>query len=57
MFCIIANSLILASKEHRSYYDPLYESQWNEILANCDLVFTLIYIVECAFKIIVMGFV
>lgn len=57
MLCIVSNSLLLASKEYQSYYDPLYESQWNKILGICDLVFTLIFITECLFKVIVMGFV
>ena len=57
MFCIIANALLLASKEYRDYYDPNYKSVWNEVLAKVDLGFSFIFMIECLSKIIVMGFV
>ena len=31
-FCIILNSILLASKEYEENYDPTYKSSWNETL-------------------------
>ena len=55
-FCILANSLLLATKEYRENYDGEYESSWNKTLEYTDLVFTLIFLIECVVKIIGMGF-
>ena len=57
MLCIVLNSLLLASKEYREYYDPNYTSEWNQVLQAIDLGFTVIFLFECVFKIIAMGFV
>ena len=54
--CIIINSLLLASKNYRDYYDIDFVSVWNEVLEYIDLFFSIIFILECISKIIVMGF-
>lgn len=56
-FCIIVNSGLLASKEYDNNYNAEYVSIWNEFLDTVDLVFTIIFLVECVLKIIAMGFV
>ena len=56
-FCIIVNSILLASKEYDEKYDATYESKWNDILDKIDLVFTIIFLFECLVKVIAMGFV
>lgn len=56
-FCIVANSILLASKEYEEKYDASYESSWNSVLDKIDLVFTIIFLFECLVKVIAMGFV
>ena len=51
------NSLGLASKEYRDKYDVQYKSQWNEILDYLDVVFSVIFLIECILKVIAMGFI
>mmetsp|Transcript_6094 Transcript_6094/g.8195 ORF Transcript_6094/g.8195 Transcript_6094/m.8195 type:complete len:163 (-) Transcript_6094:20-508(-) len=57
ILCIIANSLLLASKEYDEKYDVSYKSEWNAILDTLDIVFSVIFLVECILKIIGMGFI
>ena len=54
--CIILNSILLASKEYKMNYDAAYKSEWNELLDKIDVVFSLIFLVECIIKVISMGF-
>jgi len=54
--CILINSLLLASKEFEKNYDPNYHSTWNETLEKIDIVFTVIFLLECIIKIVAMGF-
>lgn len=56
-FCIIANSLLLASKEYDQNFNADYVSSWNETLDKIDLVFSIIFLFECIVKVIAMGFV
>jgi len=55
-FCIIVNSILLASKEYEGNYDKNYKSEWNEILEKTDIGFTVIFTIECIIKIVAMGF-
>ena len=55
--CIVANSLLLATREYRQNYEADYESSWNGILDQIDHVFSFVFLVECITKIIGMGFV
>ena len=55
-FCIILNSILLASKEYEENYDSNYNSSWNKTLEQTDLVFTAIFFIECFIKIVGMGF-
>jgi len=57
MLCIIANSVLLASKDYREVYDISHKSEWNELLEIFDSIFSAIFVFECAFKVVVMGFV
>ena len=54
--CIILNSLLLASKEYESNYDAEYVSEWNQVLDKIDVVFSVIFLLECLVKIGAMGF-
>lgn len=56
-FCILINSCLLASKEYDNNYNANYVSIWNEFLDTVDLVFSVIFTIECILKIIAMGFV
>lgn len=55
--CIILNSLLLASKEYEMNYDTKYVSDWNNTLEKIDIVFSIIFLIECLIKIAAMGFV
>ena len=54
--CICVNSVLLASKQYDTNYDADYESSWNDLLENLDLVFTIIFLLECIIKVAAMGF-
>ncbi len=55
-FCILVNSCLLASKEYNGNYDTKYVSVWNDFLDTVDIVFTIIFLIECILKIMAMGF-
>ena len=55
--CIILNSILLASKEYKMNYNADYVSEWNQILDKIDVVFSVIFLIECIIKIMAMGFV
>ena len=55
--CIILNSVLLASTEYDSNYDESYQSDWNSVLDQADIVFTIIFLIECVIKILAMGFI
>ena len=56
-FCIILNSLLLASQQYDKNYNVTFESKWNNILNVIDNVFTVIFLTECIVKVIAMGFI
>ena len=56
-FCIVINSLLLATREYDAKYDFSYESTWNGVLDKIDLFFTVVFIFECLVKVIGMGFI
>ena len=56
-FCIVVNSIMLTTKEYESNYDVSYFSERNNVLELCDIVFTVIFLIECIIKIIAMGFI
>ena len=57
IFCIIANSILLATKQYEMNYDVDYVSNWNNTIDKFDLAFSIIFIVECILKVIGMGFI
>ena len=57
IFCILLNTIALASKEYRINYDVHYKSKWNSFLDVLDLIFSIIFLVECVLKVIGMGFI
>jgi len=58
MAIIIANSVMLCLEDHdERIKGPTYWSERNFQLEKVDLVFTVIFILECALKIIAKGFV
>lgn len=54
---ILLNSALLASTDYEKRFDPTYESEWEPTQEKIDRVFTWIFIVECMFKVLAMGFV
>ena len=54
--CIIINSILLATKEYQENYDASYKSSWNMTLELTDLIFTVIFLIECLIKVGGMGF-
>ena len=56
LICIIVNSILLATKDYTDLINPSYESEWNEKLEMIDIGFTVVFVIECAIKIIAMGF-
>ena len=48
---------MLTTKEYESNYDVSYLSERNSVLELCDVVFTVIFLIECIIKIIAMGFI
>ena len=56
-FSIVANSIMLTTKEYESNYDVSYLSERNRVLELCDIAFTVIFLIECIIKIIAMGFI
>ena len=56
-FCIILNSIALATKNYSSNYDAQYESSWNDALEKIDIVFSFVFLIECIIKVVAMGFV
>ncbi len=56
-FCILANSILLASQEYDENYNAKYESKWNNTLDLIDIFFTVIFLIECIVKVIAMGFI
>ena len=53
---ILLNSLLLASKQYDMNYNANFDSRWNEWLDKIDMVFSIIFLLECIIKITVMGF-
>lgn len=53
---IVLNSALLAFKQYDENYDPNFKSSYNDALEICDIVFTIIFALESAIKIIAMGF-
>ena len=55
--CIIVNSLLLASKQYEGNYDQKFISDWNQLLDLIDLIFSVIFLLECLIKILATGFI
>ena len=53
---IVVNSFLLASTDYEKRLKPDYESEWTPIQAQIDVVFSIIFIIECVVKNIAMGF-
>jgi hypothetical protein len=56
-FVILLNSLLLAYTDYQDRVDPEYVSPRNELFAKIDVVFSVIFLIECVCKVISMGFV
>ena len=54
--CIIVNSLLLASKDFDEKYNEKFDQTWNSVLDRIDLVFSIVFLIECITKIIAMSF-
>ena len=54
---ILLNSLVLAFTDYKGRMDPNYESKINAVWAYFDLIFSIIFLIECIIKVIAMGFV
>ena len=57
IIAILLNSVMLASTDYQKRLEPSYESEWTPIQEQIDLVFSIIFIIECVFKVVAMGFV
>lgn len=55
--CIVINSIMLACKQYDENYDASFKSTLNATLEQVDIAFSAIFLVECVFKIIAMGFI
>ena len=55
-FVILLNSLLLAFTDYQERIDPSHVSERNEIFAHIDLVFSIIFLIECVSKLIALGF-
>ena len=56
-FVILLNSLLLAFTDYQERVEPDYVSPRNEFFAKIDLVFSIIFLIECGSKLIANGFV
>ena len=54
---IVLNSIMLASTDYEPRLNPDHVSTWTPIQEKIDLVFSIIFIIECCTKVIAMGFV
>ena len=55
-FVILLNSLVLAFTDYQERIEPTYISPINEFFAKVDVVFSIIFIIECVSKLIALGF-
>ena len=55
-FVILLNSLLLAFTDYQERVEPSYVSPRNEFFAKVDVVFSIIFLCECASKLIALGF-
>lgn len=55
--CILLNSVMLATKQYEVNYNEKSVSRWNQIIDTADIVFSVIYLVECLIKIVALGFI
>ena len=55
-FVILLNSLLLAFTDYQERVDTSYVSPRNEFFAKVDVVFSIIFLCECASKLIALGF-
>ena len=56
-FVILLNSLLLAFTDYQERVDPEYVSPRNQLFTKIDVVFSVIFLIECVCKVIAMGFV
>ena len=54
---ILLNSLLLAFTDYQERVNPLHESELNAVFAKIDIVFSIIFLIECMSKNIAFGFV
>ena len=55
-FVILLNSLLLAFTDYQERVEPEYVSPRNEFFAKVDIVFSIIFLIECGSKLIALGF-
>ena len=55
-FVILANSLLLAFTDYTDRVDVNYVSERNALFAYIDIVFSIIFLIECVSKLIALGF-
>ena len=56
-FVILLNSLLLAFTDYQMRVEPAYISPRNELFGKIDIVFSIIFLIECVSKLIANGFV
>lgn len=54
---IVLNSIMLATSDYEIRLNPDHVSTWTPIQEQIDLVFSIIFIIECTIKVSAMGFV
>ena len=55
-FVILLNSLLLAFTDYQERIEPDFVSPRNELFAKIDVVFSIIFLIECGSKLIALGF-
>jgi hypothetical protein len=57
ILCILLNSITLAVNDNSKYYNTDADQEFNDFIGIFDSAFTYIFIAECVFNIIALGFV
>jgi hypothetical protein len=57
MLVILVNSILLGMRDYSDRIDPDFDMSYNETLDKIGIVLSIIFFIECVFKILALGFV